>query len=263
MNTDFLKGKRILIAEDDFVNQKLITHSLNVTGATFDIAGNGLEAIDMLKQQPYDLILMDINMPEMDGFEATQIIRAEINKTIPIIAMTGWSSRAEGDKFTRMGMNACLAKPFGLEAIYKTLDEIFNAPPPTKPSTANFGVKAPEAVSTVAVDLEMLNELAEGDNEYKTTIINMFLESMPESIQKMEEELAAQNWDNFYKAAHYAKSSLSVVRVPDMHTLANTMEVNAKKQEKLETIEPSLMLFKKYFELAKDVLHEEIKKLGS
>ena len=64
MNTDFLKGKRILIAEDDFVNQKLITHSLNVTGATFDIAGNGLEAIEMLKQQPYDLILMDINMPD-------------------------------------------------------------------------------------------------------------------------------------------------------------------------------------------------------
>ena len=263
MNTDFLKGKRILIAEDDFVNQKLITHSLNVTGASFDIAGNGAEAIEMLKQNPYDLILMDINMPEMDGFEATQIIRAEINKEIPIIAMTGWSSRAEGDKFTRMGMNACLAKPFGLEALYKTLDEIFNAPPPVKPNNANFGVKAPDTVSTVAVDLEMLNELAEGDNEYKTTIINMFLESMPESIQKMEDDLAAENWENFYKSAHYAKSSLSVVRVPDMHTLANNMEVNAKKLEKLETIPPSLQLFKKYFELAKDVLHEEIKKLGA
>lgn len=114
MNTDFLKGKRILIAEEDFVNQKLITHSLSVTGASFDIAGNGAEAIEMLKQNPNDLILMDINMPEMVGFEATQIIRAEINKEIPIFAMTGWSSRAECNKFTRMGMNTCLAKPFEL-----------------------------------------------------------------------------------------------------------------------------------------------------
>ena len=263
MNTDFLKGKKILIAEDDFVNQKLITHSLTVTGASFDIAGNGLEAIELLKQQPYDLILMDINMPEMDGFEATQVIRAEISKTIPIIAMTGWSSRTEGDKFTRMGMNAYLAKPFGLDSLYKILDDIFNAPPPFKPNNANFGVKAPEAVTTVSIDLDMLNELAEGDNEYKTTIINMFLESMPESIQKMEDDLAAEDWDNFYKSAHYAKSSLSVVRVPDMHTLANTMEVNAKKQEKLETIAPSLKLFIKYFELAKELLHEEVRKLSS
>ena len=67
----------------------------------------------------------------------------------------------------------------------------------------------------------------------------------------------------FTSRAHYAKSSLSVVRVPDMHTLANTMEVNAKKQEKLETIAPSLKLFKKYYELAKELLHEEVRKLSS
>lgn len=261
MNTDFLKGKRILVAEDDFVNQKLITHSLNTTGATFDIAGNGQEAIDMLKQGNYDLILMDINMPEMDGFEATQIIRSQINQTIPIIAMTGWSSRSEGDKFTKMGMNGCLAKPFGLDALYKTLDEIF-APTIAKVPAANFGIPLPESVLEVSVDLDMLNELSEGDNEYKTTIINMFLESMPETMQKMEENLAAQDWENLYKSAHYAKSSLSVVRVPDMHSLANSMEVNAKKQINLETIRPSLNLFKRQFELAKDILEKEISTLS-
>ncbi len=257
MNTDFLKGKRILVAEDDFVNQKLITHSLNTTGAEFDIAGNGQEAIDMLKEGQYDLILMDINMPEMDGFEATQIIRAEINQSIPIIAMTGWSSRTETDKFTKIGMNGCLPKPFGLDALYKTLDEIFYSAPP-KVQSDNNGIPLPESVDSVVVDLEMLHELAEDDNEYKTTIINMFLESMPESIQKIEENLAAEDWENLYKSAHYAKSSLSVVRVHEMHTLANTMEVNAKKLINLETIPPTLMLFKKYFELAKEILHKEI-----
>lgn len=129
MSTYFLKEKKNLIAQDDFVNQKLITHSLTVTGAGFDIVGNGLDSL------------------------------------------------------------------------YKILDEMFNAPSPSKPNTANFGVKAPEAVTTVSIDLDRLNELAEED------------------------------WDNFYKSAHYAKSSLSVVRVPDMHTLANTMEGNVKKRK--------------------------------
>ncbi len=256
MNTDFLQGKRILIAEDDFVNQKLITHSLKPTGVSFDIAGNGLEAIELLRKGDYDLILMDINMPEMDGFEATQIIRKDINKTIPIIAMTGWSSRTEGDKFTKVGMNGCLAKPFGLDALYKTLDEIFHNNP-------DFKNEAP-APTTVApvVDLNMLNELAEGDSEYKGTIINMFLESMPDTIRQMEANLSAQDWTALYKSAHYAKSSLSVIKVAEMYKLAHTIETASKQQIQLETIAPALKLFSKNFEEVKAILLTEMETLS-
>jgi CheY-like chemotaxis protein len=257
MNTDFLKGKRLLIAEDDFVNQKLITHSLQSTGAHFDIAGNGQEAVDMLRQGQYDLVLMDINMPEMDGFEATQIIRKEVNATIPIIAMTGWSSRTEGDKFTQVGMNGCLAKPFGLDALFKTLDEIFQHNPVVAPSTDKTVLGVSE-VETPQVDLNMLHELAEGDIDYKTTIVNMFLESMPESIQKMEGFLAEKNWDGLYKAAHYAKSSLSVVKVPEMHALAGAMEGYAKKGENLEALPDALELFKRYFTQVQEQLAAEV-----
>ncbi len=258
MNTEFLQGKRILIAEDDFVNQKLITHSLNSTGAIFDIAGNGKEAIDLLKSGKYDLILMDINMPEMDGFEATQIIRKDINQTIPIIAMTGWSSRTEGDKFTKAGMNGCLAKPFGLEALYKTLNEILLTAPSAAPTTPILEQIKEEPM----VDLEMLNELAEGDNEYKVTILTMFLESMPETIQKMEENLAAKDWENMYKSAHYAKSSLSVVKVPEMHKLAHAMELSAKQGVQLDSIPETLNVFKKYFEQVKEIILKEITALS-
>jgi CheY-like chemotaxis protein len=289
MNTDFLKGKRILIAEDDFVNQKLITHSLNSTGVAFDIAGNGQEAVDMLKTARYDLILMDINMPEMDGFEATEIIRREIDKNIPIIAMTGWSSRTEGDKFAKTGMNGVLSKPFGLEALFKTLDEVLQ--PATnvvaeeevekipvveapisqeisKPVMASTPIQPPPPVqksipmNTPAVDLDMLNELAEGDNEYKATIINMFLESMPETIQKMDTNLADKDWENMYKSAHYAKSSLSVVKVPAMYELAHGMEVKAKQQQNLEEIAPALNLFKEYFVGVTAHLKNELAKLA-
>ncbi|MBX9735029.1 MAG: response regulator [Chitinophagaceae bacterium] len=282
MNTDFLKGKRILIAEDDFVNQKLITHSLNTTGVYFDIAGNGQEAVDMLKSARYDLILMDINMPEMDGFEATEIIRRDIDKDVPIIAMTGWSSRTEGDKFTKTGMNGVLSKPFGLDALFKTLDEVLQPiantvlqepaqeivrqTDPVKPAEPQKPIQSPvEKVIPMKmpeVDLDMLNELAEGDNEYKATIINMFLESMPETIEKMETNLADKDWENMYKSAHYAKSSLSVVKVPDMYDLAHGMEIKAKQQQQLEEIAPALNLFKEYFTSVSVYLKKELANLA-
>jgi CheY-like chemotaxis protein len=256
MNTDFLKGKRVLIAEDDFVNQKLITHSLTPTGVSFDIAGNGLEAIELLRKGDYDLILMDINMPEMDGFEATQIIRKDINKTIPIIAMTGWSSRTEGDKFKRVGMNGCLAKPFGLDALYKTLDDIFNENTDLNSTASSETVIAPK------LDLVMLNELSEGDTEYKSTIINMFLESIPDTIRQMEQHVAGQDWNALYKSAHYAKSSLSVIKVADMYQLAHSIETSAKQQSQLETIPASLKLFSKNFDAVRDLLLKELENLS-
>ena len=93
MKNDFLIGKRILIAEDDFVNQKLISHSIKSTGASYDIVGNGKEVIEHLKLGSYDLILMDINMPEMDGVDATKYIRNTMKIITPIISMTGWSNK--------------------------------------------------------------------------------------------------------------------------------------------------------------------------
>ena len=256
MNTDLLQKKRILIAEDDFVNQKLITHSLTPTGVSFDIAGNGLEAIELLRKGDYDLILMDINMPEMDGFEATQIIRKDINKTIPIIAMTGWSSRTEGDKFKRVGMNGCLAKPFGLDALYKTLEDIFNEKSDINTETTVSVAIAPN------LDLQMLNELSEGDAEYKGTIINMFLESIPDTVGQMEQHIASQDWTALYKSAHYAKSSLSVIKVPEMYQLAHSIETAAKQQNQLETIPPALQLFNKNFEVVRDLLLKELENLS-
>ena len=177
MKNDFLKGKRILIAEDDFVNQKLISHSMQSTGASFDIVGNGKEAIESLMMGKYDLIMMDINMPEMDGFEATTYIRKQLKLKTPIIAMTGWSSKDDSNKFESVGMNGTLAKPFGLDILYKTLYDAIIA---VKPATQE------EAVidETPNIDLSLLNELSESDSEYKNKIIQMFLDSMPDTIKE-------------------------------------------------------------------------------
>ena len=234
MKNDFLKGKRVLIAEDDFVNQKLIAHSMQAAGAEFDIAGNGKEAIELLMMGKYDLIMMDINMPEMDGFEATHYIRQTLKLQIPIIAMTGWSSKDESNKFADIGMNGSLAKPFGLDALYKTLHEVLIERVSATISVPE--IKEDTHMDKPMVDLTMLNELSESDSEYKKTIIQMFLDSMPETIQQIEAAYVAGDWDALSKSAHYAKSSLSVINVEDLRLLVGKIEMNAKKLENLDQL---------------------------
>jgi len=274
MKNDFLKGKRILIAEDDFVNQKLIMHSMQATGAQFTIAGNGAEAIECLLENDFDLILMDINMPEMDGFEATEYIRKTLKMDIPIIAMTGWSSKEDSNKFERIGMNGALPKPFGLDALYKTLDDILIAqisvpvitpsepePQPKPAAVQQFTDDADDQEDDMPlVDLTMLNELSESDNEYKKTIINMFLETMPETIQQIDREFANENWDAFSKAAHYAKSSLSVINVESLRLLVGKMEMYAKKLEHLDQLEGMVKQMKEQYAKVVTILEAEMNK---
>lgn len=271
MKNDFLKGKRILIAEDDFVNQKLIMHSMQATGAQFTIAGNGAEAIECLLENDFDLILMDINMPEMDGFEATEYIRKTLKNNIPIIAMTGWSSKDDSNKFERVGMNGALPKPFGLDALYKTLDDILIAqisvpvitpaePEPKPRPVAVQNMEQDDEDDMPLVDLTMLNELSESDNEYKKTIINMFLETMPETILQIDREFANENWDAFSKAAHYAKSSLSVINVESLRLLVGKMEMYAKKLEHLDQLEGMVKQMKEQYAKVVTILEAEMNK---
>jgi CheY-like chemotaxis protein/HPt (histidine-containing phosphotransfer) domain-containing protein len=257
MKNDFLKGKRILIAEDDFVNQKLIAHSMQTTGAIFDIVGNGREAIEHLMMGTYDLVMMDINMPEMDGFEATEYIRKNMKLNTPIIAMTGWSSKDDSNKFEEVGMNGTLAKPFGLDILYKTLNEALID---VKPSIAKESSETIEIDETPKVDLSLLNELSESDSEYKKTIVQMFLDSMPETIQQIEDAFAIKDYDTLAKAAHYAKSSLSVINVEDLRGLVATIEMNCKKNENLEELENLVKRVKVKYNLVVEILLEELKK---
>jgi CheY-like chemotaxis protein len=279
MNNPMLQGKKILVVEDDFVNQMLIKHSLADTGALLDIAGNGAESIQYLKEKSYDIILMDINMPVMDGFSATRIIRTELQVKTPIIAMTGWSSKEEGDKFAEAGMDGCLAKPFGLDAFYATLNEVFNkrveipAPPPAPvvevpvapvPEVlVELPKPAPAPVSSgdVQVDLSMLYELAGDDKEYKVTIINMFLQSMPETIAKIEQAIAVQDWDQVQKSAHYAKSSVSVVQVPDLYQLSHQIELAAKNRTNVEAIPDDLVVLRQKYASVEKFLKAELLRL--
>lgn len=108
-----LTGKRILLVEDNELNRLMAATILENHGATVSEVGNGLEAVAAMKATSYDLILMDIQMPLMDGREATRVIREDINKEIPIIALSANGVKGEMDICLAAGMNDYVTKPFG------------------------------------------------------------------------------------------------------------------------------------------------------
>jgi signal transduction histidine kinase/CheY-like chemotaxis protein len=117
-----LAGKRFLVAEDNEINQKLIDYVLRKAGATVEMFSNGADAIRYLKQdQVFDLIIMDIQMPEMDGYETTRYIRNDLKLQTPIIAMTATAMKGEQRQCIESGMNEYMTKPFEFTELYKRI----------------------------------------------------------------------------------------------------------------------------------------------
>jgi CheY-like chemotaxis protein len=117
-----LAGLRVLVAEDNLINQMIIEEVLNAANIDVTIAENGLEALKALEKAPFDLVLMDIQMPEMDGLTATAQIRADRRyDKMPILAMTAHSAAEHREESLRAGMNDHLTKPIDVDGIYLAL----------------------------------------------------------------------------------------------------------------------------------------------
>ena len=122
------KNKRILVAEDDMVNQLLLKHAIISFGAAVDIVDNGRLAIKKMDENQYDLLVTDIHMPQMNGFETSLHIREKLKSTIPIIALTAELSTERTNKYKEAGMTECLSKPFTLESLSAIMEKAFLLP---------------------------------------------------------------------------------------------------------------------------------------
>ncbi|HVV06172.1 MAG TPA: ATP-binding protein [Puia sp.] len=120
--SNLLAGRRFLVAEDNEINQRLIDYVLTRAGGTVQLAGNGVQAIDYLRDdKAFDLIIMDLQMPEMDGYETTEYIRNHLQMSTPIIAMTATAMAGEQIQCLRSGMNEYMTKPFEFADLYKKI----------------------------------------------------------------------------------------------------------------------------------------------
>jgi CheY-like chemotaxis protein/HPt (histidine-containing phosphotransfer) domain-containing protein len=216
---------RILVTEDNVVNQRLALRLLEKLGYRADVAANGLEAIEALERQPYDLVLMDVQMPEMDGVEATRhILERWPDDDWPwIVAMTAEAMQGDREGFLAAGMNDYVAKPIRTQELVAAISR---APRRTQPE------RVPGApVSRPAVDAAVLTRLAEsmgGDDAFVTELIEQFVTDSPPLVAAARKGLEAGDAGEVRRAAHTLKSNAATFGANELSDRSSRLEAAAK-----------------------------------
>ncbi|RPD38555.1 PAS domain S-box protein [Chitinophaga barathri] len=254
-----LQGKNILLAEDNLVNQKLAIRTLANAGAAVELAENGLEALEKLRHHKYDCILMDIQMPEMDGLEATRKIR-DSGSAIPIIAMTASALKGDRERCLLAGMNDYISKPFIPNDLFQKILEALGE---RDPVFAKFtGPDYEEQRVPSLVDLRYLRDVVDDNPEYMLDILNTFLERTDSMLTNMENSAQLEAWDETSQHAGLLRSSLMVVRIQPLSAIVHEIEQQARNRESLHTVLPNIHLAIKLYKDAHSVLLKEVNKLS-
>jgi CheY-like chemotaxis protein len=232
----------VLVAEDSPVNQKVALHQLEKLGYRTALANNGQEAIDMCKTEKYGLILMDLQMPEVDGFEAARAIRLlEGYRDVPIIAMTANAAPIERENCIEAGMNDFAQKPVKREELAALLAKWVKPNPGEETVEAVDPAKSEEITTgSDSVDPEALQRLKDlHDNEEDTSflkeLIDIFLQNTPLHIAKIKDQVEQNNADMIRKTAHAIKGSSAVLGALHLVTMCTALE-NAARAGDFETI---------------------------
>jgi signal transduction histidine kinase/HPt (histidine-containing phosphotransfer) domain-containing protein len=219
---------RILLAEDNPINQKLAVRILQKMGYHPDVAGNGLEALTALHRQPYDLVFMDVQMPEMDGLRATQSIVAELapDDRPAIIAMTAAATEEDRGKCLAAGMNDFVSKPVQLEEFQSVLARWGQAMKDRLPRP----LAQPAEVPTVAcaVDAAALAEISdlkeEGGPDVLADTVYMFVNASPSKMLALQQAVAAANYDAIVWNAHSLKGTAGIFGAHRLVRLCDALE---------------------------------------
>ncbi len=202
----------ILLAEDNEYNQVLAVTRLNSWGCRVEVANNGLEAIEKLRNNNYDLILMDIQMPVMDGYEATKRIRREFDKSksaIPILALTAHASNGDAIKAKKLGFNDYLFKPFNLPLIYSKLKEFGVNTNEIVPELLQEPNKARDFLSKELVDYSYIVSESLGHKTIIKNLIEAFISEFELFIKSANAAICINDWNAVHKAVHRISPSVS------------------------------------------------------
>ena len=217
----------ILVAEDNLVNQKLARRLLEKRGHKVVIAGNGREALKALDGATFDLILMDVQMPDMDGIQATEELRRREELTgahCPVVAMTALAMKGDKERCIAAGMDGYLSKPIRPQELDAVLDS-YTSSASTPTSTAQAA--APLA-SDSSIDVEELMERIDGDRTLLAELAEIFREEYPKQMRMAYEALAANDAAAVRKIGHSLKGALANLAATDASGLAASVEAIGK-----------------------------------
>ena len=203
-----MKGKRILLVEDNEINRLLANTILTQYGADITEAANGDIAINILGDNSFDLILMDVQMPVKGGIETTMYIRSHIDTSIPIIALTANAFKSEEVKCLQAGMNDFITKPFDEHKIVSVVTQWLGREVDI-PVTVNEKL----AENRKLIDLGLLESVSRGKKDFVKKMLDLFIESTPAMFNEMQQSHKEQDWKNLRALAHRMKASVHVLGI--------------------------------------------------
>ena len=227
MISEFLKEKKnyavikpihakILVAEDNSVNQLLTEKLLQEWKCTADIVDNGKAVIEKLKENLYDVVLLDIEMPEMDGYTTAKYIRGKMDDSIsniPIIAVTAHADPREAEKCIQAGMNDYILKPFNPKELNKKILKLIGK--------NKYKARVEESEHT---NLSNLRTAACGDEKFVIKTINTFIKNLIVDMNAMKQNLSTNDWDGIRSLAHKMKSSIKLVGAKKLESDVKDLE---------------------------------------
>jgi CheY-like chemotaxis protein/HPt (histidine-containing phosphotransfer) domain-containing protein len=214
---------RLLLAEDNVVNQKVALRTLARLGYRADVAANGIEVLAALARQPYDVVLMDVQMPELDGIETSRRIRRQSAPELRprIIAMTANAMQGDRELCLSAGMDDYISKPVRVEDLIEALARC-------APRAARLKHRAAGESDTSVIDRNVLDELqaslGEGDPTIVVELIDMFLDDSPRLLASLHQSLSVRATDEIHRAAHTLKSSSATLGAARLAKLSQQLE---------------------------------------
>lgn len=249
-----VKNMKVLVVEDMPLNQLLMKTLLDDFGFECDIAGNGRLALEKLKENAYDIILMDLQMPEMNGFEATQYIRKTMNSKIPIIALTADVTTVDLAKCKAVGMDDYIAKPVDERLLYSKLVGL------VKPKT-DEAVLDTIADSTILkyINLKYLNELTKSNPRLMEQMIQLYLDQTPTLISTMKKSFEDKDWHMLHASVHKMIPSFAIIGISnDFENMAKKIQEYARNQEQTANVYDIILTLEEVCTKACHELQEEL-----
>jgi CheY-like chemotaxis protein len=220
------KNKKILLVEDNEMNRFIASQSLEYLGFIITEAENGQKAVDILNHQSFDLILMDIQMPVMDGVEATEFIRNKLQNQTPIIALTANAFKHDIDLYLQRGMNDYITKPYDEQDFFRKIEHVMNLYTPFLPEPKNTSSPMGEAQTekNKLYDLSLIEQMSRGKSEFVTKMIQLFVVLANETIDLLQKALSENDVKTIQKTAHKIKPTIELLGIVSLKDIVIDLE---------------------------------------
>ena len=259
-----IRNLKILIADDEEYNRLLFKTILTRWNVKYSEASNGMEALELLKSDRYDLLFMDARMPGIDGLKATQLIRNEMNITesqMPVICISAASVSEDWQKYRKAGMNAFLPKPFTEEMLLTTVLSVIKDYA-TDTITANDNEEKIEPAASEKINLHNLYHISGGDEQFVKQMLVSFIDSTQKGLKEMKEAAFSGRLDSVADLAHKMLPPSRHIGAADLCNLLRKIEESIQKKAEPGSIVTLTNESILEFESITELLKEHITKIG-